>query len=236
MMTDRSGLRWLRYLAVIGMVIALAGCFDKEAGQRKAFIQFLQNTVMRSGEVLPALSVDQKKQFAVFVPHYMVMYNYSQQINQVMNEGIHPLVETVNLIRQPRDYLTQRDRLRQLTGALSVFNQQLGNAKTQADNARASLKLADDLQPVYEQAYQKIVSTPASVLQPLIPAAHSLAGQLVQVGDFIWQQGSEIKITDNLVRLPSQQQVDQYNVLMASLPSRYQAFNQAYALTTDTLK
>ena len=37
------------------MVVSLSGCFDKEGDQRKAFIDFLQNTVMRSGERLPTI-------------------------------------------------------------------------------------------------------------------------------------------------------------------------------------
>ncbi|RZA96048.1 DUF3053 family protein, partial [Escherichia coli] len=38
------------------LLSSLSGCFDKEGDQRKAFIDFLQNTVMRSGERLPTLT------------------------------------------------------------------------------------------------------------------------------------------------------------------------------------
>ncbi|WP_349626718.1 DUF3053 family protein, partial [Escherichia coli] len=48
--------KWVQYtLAALLMVVSLSGCFDKEGDQRKAFIDFLQNTVMRSGERLPTL-------------------------------------------------------------------------------------------------------------------------------------------------------------------------------------
>lgn len=65
MATGKSCSRWFAPLAALLMVVSLSGCFDKEGDQRKAFIDFLQNTVMRSGERLPTLTADQKKQFVL---------------------------------------------------------------------------------------------------------------------------------------------------------------------------
>lgn len=48
MATGKSCSRWFAPLAALLMVVSLSGCFDKEGDQRKAFIDFLQNTVMRS--------------------------------------------------------------------------------------------------------------------------------------------------------------------------------------------
>ncbi len=52
MATGKSCSRWFAPLAALLMVFSLSGCFDKEGDQRKAFVDFLQNTVMRSGERL----------------------------------------------------------------------------------------------------------------------------------------------------------------------------------------
>ena len=60
MATGKSCSRWFAPIAALLMVVSLSGCFDKEGDQRKAFIDFLQNTVMRSGERLPTLTADQK--------------------------------------------------------------------------------------------------------------------------------------------------------------------------------
>lgn len=60
MATGKSCSRWFAPLAALLIVVSLSGCFDKEGDQRKAFIDFLQNTVMRSGERLPTLTADQK--------------------------------------------------------------------------------------------------------------------------------------------------------------------------------
>lgn len=88
MATGKSCSRWFAPLAALLMVVSLSGCFDKEGDQRKAFIDFLQNTVMRSGERLPTLTADQKKQFGPFVSDYAILYGYSQQVNQAMDSGL----------------------------------------------------------------------------------------------------------------------------------------------------
>ena len=58
MATGKSCSRWFAAIAALLMVVSLSGCFDKEGDQRKAFIDFLQNTAMRSGERLPTLTAD----------------------------------------------------------------------------------------------------------------------------------------------------------------------------------
>jgi len=210
------------------MVVSLSGCFDKEGDQRKAFIDFLQNTVMRSGEHLPALTSDQKKQFGPLVTDYAILYGYSQQVNQAMDEGLRPVVDSVNAIRVPQDYMTQREPLRQANGSLGVLSQQLQNAKMQADAAHSALKQGDDLKPVFDQAYEKIVTRPADALQPLIPAAQIFTQQLVQVGDFVAQQGTQVGFAANGIQFPTSQQASQYNSLIGPLASQHQAFTQAW--------
>ena len=108
MATGKSCSRWFAAMAALLMVVSLSGCFDKEGDQRKAFIDFLQNTAMRSGERLPTLTADQKKQFGPFVSDYAVIYGYSQQVSQAMDAGLRPVVDSVNAIRVPQDYMTQR--------------------------------------------------------------------------------------------------------------------------------
>lgn len=236
MATGKSCSGWFAPVAVLLMVLTLSGCFDKEGDQRKAFIDFLQNTVMRSGERLPTLTADQKKQFGPFAADYAIIYSYSQQVNQAMDNVIRPVVESVNGIHVPKDYLTQRDTLRQLNGSLGVLSQQMQNAKAQADSSRAALKQNDSLKAVYDQAYSKVVTAPANALQPVIPAAQTFTQQLVQVGDFIEQQGSQAGFVANGIQFPSSQLASQYNTLIGPLPTQHQAFNQAYTSLNATLQ
>ncbi|HFT2019187.1 TPA: DUF3053 domain-containing protein [Klebsiella aerogenes] len=226
MATGKSCSRWFAAVAAILMVVSLSGCFDKEGDQRKAFIDFLQNTAMRSGERLPTLTADQKKQFGPFVSDYAVIYAYSQQVSQAMDAGLRPVVDSVNAIRVAQDYTTQREPLRQANGALGVLSQQLENAKMQAD----------DLKPVYDQVFNKVVTAPANALQPLIPAAQVFTQQLVQVGDFVAQQGTQVSFVANGIQFPTSQQASQYNALIAPLAAQHQAFNQAWTAAVNATR
>lgn len=229
MATGKSCSRWFAPVAALLMVVSLSGCFDKEGDQRKAFIDFLQNNVMRSGEHLPTLTADQKKQFGPFVSDYAILYGYSQQVNQAMDSGLRPVVDSVNAIRVPQDYMTQREPLRQSNGALGVLSQQLQNAKMQADAARSALKQGEDLKPVFDKVYEKVVTKPSDAMQPLIPAAQTFTQQLVQVGDFISQQGTQVSFVANGIQFPTSQQASQYNTLIGPLASQHQAFSQAWS-------
>jgi len=228
MATGKLCSRWFAPLAALLMVVSLSGCFDKEGDQRKAFVDFLQNTAMRSGERLPTLTADQKKQFGPFVSDYAIIYGYSQQVSQAMDEGLRPVVDSVNAIRVPQDYMKQREPLRQANGSLGVLSQQLQNAKMQADASRSALKQAEDLKPVYDQGYDKVGTKPADALQPLIPAAQIFTQQLVQVGDFIAQQDTQVSFVANGIQFPTSQQASQYNSLIGPLASQHQAFTQAW--------
>ena len=236
MATGKSCSRWFASVAALLMVVSLSGCFDKEGDQRKAFVDFLQNTVMRSGERLPTLTSDQKKQFGPLVSDYAVLYGYSQQVNQAMDAGLRPVVDSVNAIRVPQDYLTQREPLRQANGALGVLSQQLENAKMQADSAHAALKQNDELKPVFDKAYDKVVTQPANAMQPLIPAAQVFTQQLVQVGDFIAQQDTQVSFSANGIQFPTSQQASQYNTLMGPLAAQHQAFNQAWSAAVNATR
>ncbi|WP_117094169.1 DUF3053 family protein, partial [Klebsiella pneumoniae] len=84
-----------------------------------------------------------------FVSDYAILYGYSQQVNQAMDSGLRPVVDSVNAIRVPQDYVTQSGPLREMNGSLGVLAQQLQNAKLQADAAHSALKQSDDLKPVF---------------------------------------------------------------------------------------
>lgn len=236
MATGKTCSRWLAPFLAVLMALSLSGCFDKEGDQRKAFINFLQNTVMRSGERLPMLTADQKKQFGPFVSDYAVLYGYAQQVNQAMDAGVKPVIDSVNNIRVPQDYMTQREALRQANGALGVLNQQLQNARMQADSARGTLKQNDELKAVFNKAWDKVVVQPHNALQPLIPAAQTFTQQLVQVGDYIAQQGTQVGFVASGIQFPTSQQASQYNALIAPLTEQHRAFDQAWTTATGVMQ
>ncbi|MTD28045.1 DUF3053 domain-containing protein [Erwinia sorbitola] len=229
MMTGSSRIltRLLVPVMALFLVLQLTGCGDNEADQRKAFIDFLQNTVMRSGEHLPSLSEDQKQKFGPYVSDYAILYGFSQQVNRAVDSGLKPVVDELSAIRTPQDYLTHRDALRQASGSLGVLAQQIQTAKTQADSSKAALKQPEALKTVYDNVYTKVVTQPAATLMPLLPALQTLSQDAVQTGDFLQQQGANVSFNGSAIQFPTQAQASQYNTLMSNLSANAQALSQA---------
>ena len=73
------------------------------------------------------------------------------------------------------------------------------------------------------------MTKPSEALQPLIPAAQIFTQQLVQVGDFIAQQHTQVSFVANGIQFPTSQQASQYNTLIGPLASQHQAFSQAWS-------
>lgn len=221
---------WMRFLVpfmALFLVLQLTGCGDKEAEQRKAFIDFLQNTVMRSGENLPTLSEDQKQKFGPYVSDYAIVYGFSQQVNKAIDTGLKPVVDELSAIRVPQDYLTHRDSLRQASGSLNVLSQQIQTAKMQADSSKNALKQPEDLKTIYDNIYSKVVTQPANALTTLLPALQTLSQDVILTGDFLQQQGSNVSFNGNSIQFPSQEQATQYNTLMSNLSANAQSLTQA---------
>ncbi|MCU7367346.1 DUF3053 domain-containing protein [Pantoea stewartii] len=219
----RSGIM----LAGVLIVLQLTACGDKEGEQRKAFIDFMQNTVMRSGEHLPSLSENQKQSFGPFAGDYAILYGFSQQVNKTVDQGMRPVVDELSAIRVPQDYLSRRDSLAQATSALTVATQQLESAKMQADKSKAGLKQSDDLKKVFDTAYDKVVTQPADQLIPLLPKLQALSQDAVKTGEFLQAQGTRVSFNNGGVQFPTQEQATQYNSLMTSLSANVQALTQA---------
>ena len=174
--------RWLAPLLALLVVFQLTACGDKEPEQRKAFIDYLQNTVMRSGMKLPTLSEDQKQKFGPYVSDYAILVTFSQQLSKSVDASLTPAIAQINEIRVAQDYLNKRDALQQSAGALNLLVQQIRTAKTQADSAVAALKQPDDLKVVFNKVFDNVVTQPTNVLIPAVPVVSAFVQDLAQLG------------------------------------------------------
>jgi hypothetical protein len=214
------------------VVFQITACGDKEPQQRKAFIDYLQNTVMRSGQNLPSLSEDQKQKFGNYVNDYNVLVTFSRQVKSAVDSSLVPTVNEIVQIHTPSDYIQQRSALQQSVGSLNMLTQQVQSEKAKADAALAVLKQPDDLKAAYGQVYNKVVTVPANSLVTITPSLVGLTQEIAAVGDFLAQQGKQVNFTNNGVQFPTIVQVEQYNKLMGVLVSRQQALISAQKVLT----
>ena len=219
--------RWLAPFVALLVVFQLTACGDKEPEQRKAFIDYLQNTVMRSGQNLPSLSEDQKQKFGNYANDYGIILSFSRQLKSSVDGGLVPAVSAIGQIRAPQDYMTQRSALQQAAGSLNLLSAQIRDSKNKADTAMAALKQPDDLKAVYGQVYANVVTEPANVLTPLVPALSSFTQDIIAVGDYLQQQGTQVAFANGGVQFPTQQQATQYNTMMSNLVGKQQTLLSA---------
>ncbi|WON76994.1 DUF3053 domain-containing protein [Serratia sp. UGAL515B_01] len=219
---NRVFTRWLAPVLALLVVMQLTACGDKEPEQRKAFVDYLQNTVMRSGVHIPTLSEDQKQKFGTYTGDYAILVGFSQQLSKSVEASLTHALEQINEIHTARDYMTKRDSLQQSIEGLNLLGQQIQLAKSQADNSRAALKQPGDLKAVYSKAYDKIVTAPTNALMPAIPTTADFVQELVQVGDFLKAQGNQVSFNNGGVQFRTQQQATQYNTMMSSLVAKQQ--------------
>ena len=224
---SRTFARWLAPVLALLVVFQLTACGDKEPDQRKAFIDYLQNTVIRSGQNLPTLSEDQKQKFGNYANDYSIILTFSRQLKQSVDNSLAPAVNTIAQIRVPQDYLQQKAALEQASGTLTTLAQQIQTAKATADTAQAALKQPDDLKAVYNRVYAQDVTQPANALIPVVPALASFTQDIIGVGDFLGQQGNQVAFANGSVQFPTQQQVTQYNAMMTGLLGKQQAMVDA---------
>jgi len=232
---SRTLARWLGPGVALLVVFQLTACGDKEPEQRKAFIDYLQNTVMRSGQNLPTLSEDQRQKFGNYVNDYTIILTFSRQMKQSINNSLSPAVNSIAQIRVPQDYLQQKPALQQAAGTLNTLAQQIQTAKATADTAQAALKQPDDLKAVYNQVYAQDVTQPANALIPVVPALSGFTQDIIAVGDFLGQQGTQVAFANGAVQFPTQQQVTQYNALMTGLLGKQQALVDAQKIIAGNL-
>ncbi|RLM23470.1 hypothetical protein BIY29_10675 [Brenneria alni] len=214
--------RWLLPVLMFFMALQLVACGDSETDQRKAFTDFLQRVQLQQDGNLPALTEEQKKNFGPFINDYAILTTFSQQINRAVEGSLTPMLEQISQIREPKDYLSQRENLRQSIGAMNLLGQQIQAAKAQADNAHRKLKQPEELQVAYERLYARVVTQPTNVLLPVIPNAISFVQSLIQVGDYLQAQGDQVVFNGATVQFYTPQQVTQYNGMMAELPAQQQ--------------
>ncbi|POE01039.1 hypothetical protein BVY05_10945 [Pectobacterium odoriferum] len=220
LMTYRS--RWLLPVLVILAALQLAACGDSEADQRKAFVAFLQSVQSQQDGKLPTLTEEQKKNFGNFANDYAILTTFSQQFNQAVSGSLTPMLGQISRIRVPKDYLAQRDDLRQSIGAMNLLSQHVQAAKAQADNAHRTLKQPEEVQIPYERLYARTVIQPTNALLPTIPNAIAFAQSLIQIGDFLQAQGDQAVFNGASVQFRTPQQVAQYNNMVAALPLQQQ--------------
>ena len=216
--------RFLSLLCAFAVAVALAGCGDKEATQRAAFITFLQTRVLdRPGVRVPQPTEEQKKTFGEYAQHYAVITEFNEGMNQSVSK---PMNEIMNrgALRSISDVVARRDDLKVAREGIGTLRKALDTQLTKADAARAQLKQPADLKAVFDQAYERTVAQPASTFTEVFPALDAVFDGAIKVADFIAQNrskislnGAQVTVTDPAVQKELNAMLQQLNTNSAAI-------------------
>jgi len=131
--------RFLSMLCVLALGVALAGCGDKEATQRAAFITFLQTRVLdRPGVRVPQPNEEQKKSFGEYAQHYAVITEFNEGMNQSVSKPMNEIMAR-GALRSISDVVARRDDLKVAREGIVTLRKALDTQLAKADSARAQL-------------------------------------------------------------------------------------------------
>lgn len=182
-------------LLFAGLGFALAGCGNKEAEQRGAFIQFLQTRVLdKPGVRVPQPTDEQKAAFGEYAQHYAVIADFNEGMNQSISKPMSEIISR-GALRSIGDVLTRRDDLKVAKDGVGRLRAALDQQLAKADAARAALKQPEDLKAVYDKAYERTVAQPAATFKEVFPALDAVFDGALKVADYMQQNKSAITVS-----------------------------------------
>jgi len=206
---------------------ALAGCGNKEAEQRKAFISFLQTRVIdKPGLRVPTPTAEEKASFGDYAQHYAVITDFNEGMNQSVSQPMTQIMAK-GALRSIADLSSRHDDLKAAKDGMGGLRTALDQQTAKADAAHAQLKQPDDLKQVYDKAYDKTVTAPASTFKEVFPALDSVFDSALAIGDFLEKNKSKIQISGSSVSVTDPAVQAELNKMLQQLNSQPAAINAA---------
>ncbi|MBV9567217.1 MAG: DUF3053 domain-containing protein [Hyphomicrobiales bacterium] len=228
----------IRRVAVVGLLatFALVACGDSEATQRKAFIEFLQTRIVdKPGLHVPQPTEEQTKSFGPYGTDYGIILafndgmdkNVSGRMQQVFQKG---------MMRSLSDLMTRRDDLSTASEGMRTLRAALDAELTRADAAHAALKQPDALKSVYDKAYEKAVTAPATAFKDGFPVIDGALQAAQNLGNFLDQHRDAIKINGSTIQTTDPKLNNELNNLIGALTRNGQAVFDAQRKLQATIR
>ncbi|QNK70912.1 DUF3053 domain-containing protein [Variovorax sp. PAMC26660] len=212
---------------LVAFSFALVACGNKEAEQRTAFIAFLQTRVLdKPGLHVPTPTPEEKTSFGDYAQHYAVITDFNEGMNQSVSK---PMGEVMakGALRSIADLASRRDDLKAAKEGLGGLRTALDQQVAKADAAHAQLKQPDDLKQVYDKAYERTVTMPATTFKDVFPALDTVFDSALTIGDFLQQNKSKIQVSGNSVTVTDPAVQAELNKMLQQLNGQSAAINAA---------
>lgn len=217
---------WARFLApffVLGLVFQLAACGDNEPEQRKAFSEFLQTKVIQGTKVrLPALTEDQKKSFGKYASDYELLTGFTDQLNAAFSKSMESSMNELRTLNSMKAMVDNREKVVKAQTETQAVDAKLDEIIKSTNDKYAELKLPEDLKPVYDQAYSKVVTQQSGLAKETLTLLNETFKDILKISDFLKAQGDKVEYRGQIVQFTDQGALDKFNEMNKSLQKNQQ--------------
>jgi Protein of unknown function (DUF3053) len=213
-------------LFVVACQPAYALFGDNEPQRRKAFIDFLQTQIIaKPGLHLFRLTDADNKAFGDYAKHYAVLTDFGSDpvigaMYKKFNDSLPPLQSIQSLI-------DQRVAVRKVAADFNDILRVMGEKYDSTKAARDALKQPDDLKAVYDKAFDKLVTAPATAFRAVTPIAQEVAIAAANLGDYAAAHSDSVKVVGNSLQAKDRKTQAELDRLIAALSSITPRFNDA---------
>jgi Protein of unknown function (DUF3053) len=179
----------LRALCLV--VLALTGC-DDEPTQRRAFIDFLQeHIVSRPGVHLVLMKPEMAKSFGPYASHYQLILDFNADFDLSALEKVAHLKGQVSDLS---DLVAHREELRALRQSAPQMIATVDQKIAAINAARAALQQPPDLKEVYDKAFNRLVTRPATLLKKMLELLPSSLDAMLELADYVAKNAKDIRV------------------------------------------
>lgn len=173
------------------VLLTLSGC-DDEASERHAFIDFLQQHIIaRPGVHLFLMNAELKKACGRYVSHYQIILDFHHDLDLAPLERVAHLRREISDLN---DFGAHRDDLRALRQAVPEMISLVDKKIETVNAARAALQQPSDLKEVYDKAFDRLVTRPATLFRKMLDLLPSSLDAMIAVGDYVAKNAAVIRV------------------------------------------
>jgi hypothetical protein len=173
------------------MAFLLTGC-DDETAERQAFIDFLQqHIVSRPGVHVMLMNAELAKSFGPYASHYQIILDFNSDFNLAPLEKASRLKSQISDLD---DLVAHRDDLRTLRQVVPDVIAIVDRKLAAADAAHAALQQPPDLKLVYDQAFDRLVTRPGTLLQKMLALLPSSLDAMIETADYVAKNAADIRV------------------------------------------
>lgn len=218
-----------RLLLAAAPCLALPGCGDEEASQRKAFIAFLQSRIVdKPGIHVARPTADERKSWGDYAKHYDVITAFNDTLSERVSKPLQDAVQH-GAVRSLQDLLDRRTELQAASQGVGELAAELDRQFAAVKVARAGLTRLADLKAVYQAAYERDVADPARAFQEALPLARDALARSLALADLLAQNQARIKLDGALVQVANPALRQEVQTRMAAMNEAAQRTQAAQA-------